>query len=956
VDDASFNATRRALLQSATFIGVGALVDRAYAASATPPRIERYAAGLRIHSGRDVTDVRLPHEGVASVVKCPPERLALGGGLFASPDVPAPPVRIEDGVANLRLIGSGIIVEVDKSTGHLSFLDNAGAARIAEDAEPAPIPGIAAARRQAFTIGVIEALHGLGQFRAPTAEYRGEDVFLAQANSDAVNPFLISTGGWGLLWDTGTAAHFRSRGDAIAYHSVAGDLVRYHVCLGQNMDAVIGRYRALTGQAALLPRWAYGFWQSKERYGSQAELTGVVDEYRRRRLPIDAVVLDWRYWGENDQFSGMTFAPAIFPDPKAMVDHVHAKDVHIIASVWPAFGPATAIYREMEAAGFLFASKHWSGGRVFDASSPAARDLYWRHIKRGLIDIGMDGLWTDGNEPEFQSTGERYGTTAAYVANGKSVAGPIAENLLTFSWYQAKGLSDAMTRDVPAKRAVILSRSAYAGQQAFGAVTWSGDIFASWGTLSNQITAALNFSMAGIPWWTCDIGGFLVNHRYPGGLADPAYTELYVRWFQFAVFLPVLRAHGTHVPRELWQFGEPGTPVYDALEKALRLRYAMLPYVYSLAAQAALTGGTPLRGLAMDFPDDKRCRETPASFMFGRDLLVRVIDRPMVHAPANIQEFLPSKAVQGLDAPAATVTFFEGVNFDRQVSSRFTDELKMSWSGDLPSSLAGKPYSIRWTGRLEAQETGPHTLVVMGKGAVRLVLDGRTIIDGASKPVTADGANGAVSFKEHDGDARWEVPLTLERGRRYVFTLEQRQPTADAVSLWFEWITPSQRARMTPPPVKTIDVYLPVGNDWYAFDTGARYAGGQTITVSAALDHVPVFARAGAIIPMTPGVDRTSIRPDEIELHVFAGRDGNFDLYDDEGDGQGYRQGFTAITPCRWDNCDRAIHLGPRRGAFPGMPVRIRFSVRLVTNAGEWVDRAVDFTGDAIRIPFVNSE
>lgn len=309
--------TRRALLCGAALAGVGLATGKALAGAADgPPRIERHATGVRLHRGGTVTDLRLPIAGVASVVKCPADRLALGGGLFAQSPERMPPFRVVEDARVLRLIGDGITAEIDKQTGRIRFLDGAGRFRIAESAEPAPIPGVTASRRQGFTIGATERLHGLGQFRAPVAEYRGEDVFLGHANSDAVNPFLASTGGWGLLWDTGTVAHFRSRGDAIGYHSVAGDLVRYHVCLGTDMDAVIGRYRALTGPARLLPKWAYGYWQSKERYHTQAELTGVVDEYRKRKLPLDAIVLDYKYWGGNENFSGMKFDKATFPDPK----------------------------------------------------------------------------------------------------------------------------------------------------------------------------------------------------------------------------------------------------------------------------------------------------------------------------------------------------------------------------------------------------------------------------------------------------------------------------------------------------------------------------------------------------------------------------------------------------------------------------------------------------------------
>ena len=942
--------TRRALLGSAAMLGAGlALGARVSAArGGGRPRIERSGSGLTILLDGEAISVRIPVAGVASVVRCPPARLTLSGGFFAAADRPVPATRYQETGRAVRLIGDGIAVEVIKRDGRLRFLDSAGKQRIADGGPAEPIPGFAASRRQRFEIGETGRLHGLGQFREPHFDYRGQDVFLAQANSDAVSPYLVSMAGWGLLWDTGTAAFVRSRGATLDYHSVAGDLIRYHVCIGDDLDALVGRYRALTGAAALLPKWAYGYWQSKERYADQAELLGVVAEYRRRRLPLDAIVLDWKYWGEAPHFSGMTFDPATFPDPKGMVRTVHDQNVHLLTSIWPAFGPETAIYRDMEKAGFLYPGKHWSGGRVFDVSAPAARDIYYDHIKRGLIDEGVDGLWTDGNEPEFRSTGERYLTAAAFGENGASAAGPIAENLLTFSFYQGRGLSQALARGVPAKRPVLLSRSAYAGQQAFGAITWSGDLFAGWGTLANQIVAALNFSMAGTPWWTCDIGGFFIKHRYPDALKDPAYLELYVRWFQFGAFLPVFRAHGTEAPRELWRFGAPGDPVYDALEAALRMRYALMPYIYSQAARVAFEGDTMMRALVMAFPGDERSHDETASFMFGRDLLVRVVDRPLEHRNRDIQELLPNHAIQGIEAPAARVEYFIGTNFDEPVSSRLTDDLRMSWPGDLPAVLGGKPYSVRWTGRLQAQESGRHRLVVSGRGAIRLMLDGKIIVDGKSKRSVADPATGAVSFKKDASDARFEADLDLVAGRHYPFRLELRQPEPDAVSLWVEWVTPSHAARMTIPDDKTIDVYLPAGQDWYDFASGARYQGGRRIIVAAPLGRIPTFARAGSIIPMTPAIDRTSSRPTQIELRVHAGRDGATDLYDDIGDGEtGDR---SARIPIQWSDGDRTMTIGPRAGSYPGMPEELRFKIHIFDGTNDADVRTITFDGKVTRV------
>ncbi|TPG15881.1 DUF5110 domain-containing protein [Sphingomonas koreensis] len=886
--------------------------------------------------------------GVASVVSYPIGEPAAPLGPFVPATRPAS--EITTGATATRLIGPGIVVEADRRTGRLSFAHPQKGVRIAETSAAAPIAGVSIARVQSFAVDPGDALYGFGQFREPDFDYRGKQVFLGHANTDAVNPLLVSTGGWALLWETGTAAYFRAEGARISFDSIAGDVIRYHVVIGDDIDAQIGGYRRLTGKTALLGKWAYGYWQSKERYRTQGELTEVVDQYRARGLPLDTIVLDWHYWGENDQFSGMTFDPATFPHPDEMIEHVHRQGVHIIASVWPAFGPKTAIYRDMAAAGRLFAGRHWSGGKVFDATAPDAQAIYWRHIDKGLMAIGMDGLWTDGCEPEFMSTNNRYATARSYAANGDEAAGPIVRNLLTYSAYQSRCLSDNMRRVYPERRPLILTRSAYPGQQAYGAVTWSGDIFASWGTLRHQVVAAMNFALSGHPHWTCDIGGFLVSHRYPDGLADPAYTELYVRWFQWGAFLPVFRAHGTDVPRELWHFGAPGEPVYEALKAALEQRYALMPYIYSAAARAAIDDDTMMRPLVMDFADDDAAIAQRAQYMFGRDLLVRVVDRPLFHATENIQEFVPNTALQGLDAPASEITFFEGVDFDKRVARQLTDDFKLSWAGDLPAVLAGKPYSLRWTGRLIAQEAGRHRIIVTAQGTVRLTLDGKRHVDGKAPAGDGASATGAVSAKAAASDRRYTFDVDLVAGKSYPFVLEQRQQTPDAVSLWVEWITPNQRSLSHIPDRKTVPVYLPAGSDWYDFHSFERHAGDRMIEADAPLSRTPVYARAGAIIPMTPGITRAMQPIDAIELHVFAGRDGAFTLYDDAGDGDGYLRGQHTRTPIAWR--DRALELaiGAREGSYPDMPGSLRFNVILHDGEHDAARRGVTYSGAPVTI------
>lgn len=949
--------TRRGVLSSG-IAGISASAIPMPAFSDTPARRFHHAEidGSEILVRFDHRDVRvqISREGVASIIKAPRRKLQANRGFFFGSRSEDLNVRTETRNDTLRLVSDQIIVEVRRADGSIQFKAPSGDTRLAEAETPlAAIAGVPITDVQGFQIGDVQGLYGLGQLRDPEMDYYGKQIFLQHANMDAISPFLVSTAGWGLLWETGTAAYMRSEGSSLSFHSIAGDVIRYHVVIGHDMDALIRGYRRLTGTARLLGKWAYGYWQSKERYQSDTEVKAVVDGYRSRGLPLDIVVLDWRYWGDNDHFSGMTFDSSHFPDPKGMIEHVHGHNAHIIASVWPAFGTATEIYKDLAAAGRLLPDPHWSGGRVFDVTAPDARAIYWKHIDRGLMSIGIDGLWTDGCEPEFMSTGNRYVTARSFAANGDEAAGPIVRNLLTYSYYQSRGLSEAMRERYPERRPCILTRSVYPGQQAFGAVTWSGDIFAGWQTLRNQIVAAMNMALAGNPHWTCDIGGFLVFHRYPDGLADPAYRELYVRWFQWGGFLPVFRAHGTDVPREVWQFGKPGDAVYDALVQTLRLRYALMPYTYSLAAKATIGDGTILRPLVMDYPSDEAARTATAQYGYGESLMVRVVDRPLEHATRHAQEFIPNAAITGVNAPAADVAFYEGADFDRLVSRDMTDDLKMSWFGDLPRTLRGKPYSARWTGIITAQETGLHEFVATAQGAVKLTFDGIVRINAEGVAVAAVGdANGGVSTKVNASDREHRFSIALKAGQRYTFILEQRQKTPDAVSLWVEWLTPSQRKLNTVSDASSVPVYLPAGYDWYDFSTKARHGGGRTIMVDAPLERMPIFARAGAIIPMTPGITYASERAGETELHVFAGCDGAFELYDDAGDGDGYLRGERSIVLIRWNERDRSLRFGDREGAYPAMPDRTRFAVMLHEGHEQPVRRRCDYCGKSIEILF----
>ena len=376
--------------------------------------------------------------------------------------------------------------------------------------------------------------------------------------------------------------------------------------------------------------------------------------------------------------------------------------------------------------------------------------------------------------------------------------------------------------------------------------------------------------------------------------------------------LPIFRAHGSHIPRHVWAFGERGEPVYDALTAMLRLRYALLPYIYSTAAAVTHDGDTLLRPLMLDFPADPSARDRPEQFMFGPALLARVVDRPLLHTGRTTFELLPPEAVRGVAAPAAEVTYFEGADFERPVSRRLTDDLKMSWFGDLPAELAGRPYSVRWQGRITARESGIHTMAVSGAGDVRLVFDGAVLVEGAA------GEGGPLIA---------EVELTA--ATQYDFTFELRQPVPDVVDVWLEWLTPAQRALGEIPQHPVVAVYLPRGTDWYDVTTGERFTGGTTVAATAPLDHLPLYARAGAVIATTPGAVRAGDPVERLEVRVFAGADGEFTLYEDEGDGDAYQQGAFATVPLRWSEADGTLTVGPRAGTYPAMPVALEVAAIL---------------------------
>jgi alpha-D-xyloside xylohydrolase len=341
--------------------------------------------------------------------------------------------------------------------------------------------------------------------------------------------------------------------------------VDYYFIYGKNADGVVAGMRNLTGKVPMIPLWTYGFWQSKERYKSQDELVDVVKKYRDLKVPLDGIIQDWQYWGNNYQWNAMDFISPDFPDAKKMIQNIHDMNAHLSVSIWSSFGPMTNQYREMDKKGMLFNFNTWpesgrevwppdmnypSGVRVYDAYNPEARNIYWKYLNKGVFSLGVDTWWMDSTEPDHLSQKPEDLDTKTYLGSFRKVRN--AYPLMTVG-----GVYDHQRETTSDKRVFILTRSAFAGQQRYAANTWSGDVNSSWESLRNQVPAGLNFSLTGNPNFNSDIGGFFAGvYKRNGGAKNPMFQELYVRWLQYGTFTPMMRSHGTDVPREIYQFGK----------------------------------------------------------------------------------------------------------------------------------------------------------------------------------------------------------------------------------------------------------------------------------------------------------------------------------------------------------------------------------------------------------------
>jgi alpha-D-xyloside xylohydrolase len=788
----------------------------------------------------------------------------------------------ENGTITLRT--TRLELRIDGATGRIGFYDRSGNLIVNEKTngrtlEPATIQGEQTGHaRQEWDSNDGEALYGLGNYQLGLLDLKGYDVELSQYNTNAVVPTLVSSRGYGILWDntsytrfgdireyarvpgftyddagnvTGTTTgsvdttvmvtpevtgdylfktfasgdlkltiggnllvdHWRqgwlpddelvrvplTAGQPVAVRlqwtsdiavntlsitwkppseapastslwSEVGDGIDYYFMFGPELDNVISGYRRVTGRASMLPKWAFGLFQSRERYASAAEINAAVDGFRTRNMPLDVIVQDWQYWPDM-QWGSHEFDTTRFPDPGAFIDALHEeRNVKFMISVWPKFYTNTANYMALQQAGHMYpydtAVVDFLGVpfAYYDPFSAPARTMYWQQINERLFSLGVDGWWLDGTEPDVVEgpfTSLAAGRQIYQTHMHPTALGTGSRMLNAYSLVNSQGVYEGQRAAAPDQRVFILTRSAFAGQQRYASVTWSGDITSTWSAFKKQIPGGLGFSLSGIPYWTVDSGGFAVPPRFTNGQNEAEWRELNTRWFEYATFLPLLRVHGQAPLREPWEFGGDQSPAYLAMLKFDRLRYRLLPYVYSVAGAVTHRHGTMLRPLVMDFRTDPMALDVKDQFMFGPAFLVSPVT-------------------------------------DYQATSR--------------------------------------------------------------------------------------------------------------------------------------SVYLPAtpGN-WYDFWTGMSVMGGGAQTIAAPLDSIPVHVRAGSIVPFGPELQYTSEKPaDPLIVFVYGGANGSFELYEDDGASYGYETaGFSRI-PLVWNDATSTLSIGARDGTFPGMLASRMIQVVLV--------------------------
>ncbi|MCH5311086.1 MAG: DUF5110 domain-containing protein [Prevotella sp.] len=762
---------------------------------------------MQVEAGQLQVKVEFYTPDIVHIVKAPANHKYVKEGLV----VIAKPQVVEVRRKGNTISSDLLTVNVDTKHGNITFSDSKGRVLLCEKGvnfEPVKANAEAGAYKvtQAFALDKEEGIYGLGTIQDGRLNRRGTHILMEQSNLQDFQNVIQSIKGWGLFWDNYSPTQFDDDAQGMRFVSQVADCVDYYFMLGGTADGVVAKMRHLSGDVPMFPLWTYGYWQSKERYKTAKETLGIVEEYRRRHVPLDGIIQDWQYWGNNYLWNAMDFLSEDFTEGKRMIDKVHEMNAHFMISIWASFGPMTKAYKQLDEKGLLFDFETWpqsglshiwpprkdypSGVRVYDAFSQEARDIYWQNLKN-LHSYGVDAWWMDSTDPDcFYPTEEDYNHKAGINGTWRSLRN-------AFPLETVKGVYSAQRKETDNKRVFIMTRSAFAGQQHYGSNMWSGDIASSWDMLRKQVPAGLNFSLTGNPNFNTDIGGFFCNAYNTKGAGsapkNPQYQELYVRWLQYGLFCPVFRSHGADAPREIWQFGEKGEPVYDAIEQMIRLRYRLIPYLYSTAWQVTSNNDSYLRALFCDFAKDKQVWDMTDEFMFGREILATPI-----------------------------------------VEAQYTEE-----------------------------------------------------------EITKEDI---------------EVDFTTE---------------------------------------KTATKYLPKGADWYDFWNNKKYRGGQKVTLQTSLNRVPMFVRAGSILPLGEEMEYVGQKvSNNLEIRIYPGADGSFTLYEDEGDNYNYERGVYAVIPFNWDDARRVLTIGERKGTYPGMLMARTFIIVLPDGS----TKAVEYSGSELKV------
>ena len=909
------------------------------------PTVQRIQNGVQLYAGKQNVRVQFYADDQVRVVKWAPGGTPKKSSLVViQTNLPDLNIQFQENAGTITLASGKITLQLSESDGDIQYLTADNQVILKEQGgaiiEPVKIKNErkAFSVQQNFKLTPDEGIYGLGQHQSGYMNYRGRTVKLVQANTEAVTPFLISTAGWGILWDNYSKTIFADNPDHMSLWSEVGDNLDYYFVCGKNMDDAIAGYRDLTGQAPMYGKWAYGYWQSKEHYATRDELLGVAQKYRALQIPIDGLVQDWNYWGGNTNWSSMFFDEKLYPNPKEMIDILHQENFHLIISIWEGLGPASAIYKDMEKHGYLYSPVGWAGFRYYDVYNPAANDLFWQYASKGLFSKGIDGWWMDSTEPDIVNALTKEGEEYEMKRVENNHLGSFARYLNSYSLLVTEAVYNHQRAETDQKRVYILTRSTFAGQQRAAATTWSGDIGANWDVYKKQISAGLNHCMSGIPYWTFDIGAFNISSYegvFSNGGKDPAYQEFYTRMFQLGAFSPIFRSHGSETPREIWEFGE----FTNVLVKFDNLRYRLMPYIYSLAWQVTDGGYTIMRGLPMDFPADKKTYGIDDQFMFGPAIMVCPVTQYMIHRPPENSILITPEHFKTKDGePGLTARYYGDSDFKKLVHEQVETNINLFWYTGWPKYITGPKFSMRWEGKLIPTETGTYRFHFKSFGPKRVFLDGKEL------------TNNCVSTEAYT------VPTKLQAGKKYDFACETANYTLGAFRAQLFWKTPEifAREKIVSPREKNRLVYLPAGTQWVDFWAGQTLPGGQTIVADAPIDKIPLLVKAGSIIPMGPFIQSAAEKPaDPIELRIYPGADGSFTLYEDENDNYNYEKGVHATIAFHWDDANRRLTIDDRKGSFPGMLKERSFNVVIVgTDHGTGVettgnpDKVISYHGD----------